>query len=141
VTNPQEKPSHPRGHSAAPTKATYSIFTNNASTTLTLSLTLGSSTIAPPQCQSSLTTSRLHHSPLCAAINSTIDFPPISPIPLTQGTMTTVAGPYVTASEARRITCEATQLAHEKASKAARYTLDLKEVCRQKDVSRIWKPT
>jgi hypothetical protein len=57
-TVPQAKTICPRGRSAAPTKATYPIFLNDASTTTTSSLTLGSSNVPFQQRHASLTTSR-----------------------------------------------------------------------------------
>jgi hypothetical protein len=57
-TVPQAKTICPWGCSATPTKATYPIFLNNASTTTTSSFTLGSSNAPSQQCHASLTTSR-----------------------------------------------------------------------------------
>ncbi len=76
VTNPQAKKPPPRGRSAVPTKATYTIFTNDASTTSTSSLTLGSSTIASSHCQPSSLTMPTHQPTLFPTITTTSDVQP-----------------------------------------------------------------
>ncbi len=75
ASTPRATKSHRQGQSAAPTKATYPIFANNASTTTTSSLTIASSSITPSQHQSDILTGLAPFS--LPAPASTIDFPPI----------------------------------------------------------------
>ncbi len=128
ASTPRAMKSHPRGRSAAPTKATYPIFANNASTTTTSSLTLASSSIAPSQHQSNTLTGLVPFS--LPAPASTINFPPIPSGPCAKGSTAPsfAAIPYIKASKARRGSCVADLLTREKAANIAHYTLDLKEV-------------
>jgi hypothetical protein len=125
TTVPQDKTILSRGRSATPSKSTYPIFLNNASTTTTSSLTLGSS-VAPFQQHPSR-----NQSSKATAVSTTIR--PIVPlIPLAKKTLFEESVPSVRASDARRGSRIAVLLANEKVADAARYAADLAEARRQK---------
>ena len=138
---PKAKQPPPRGCSAAPTRHSYPIFTNNdASTTTTSSLTLGSASIAPSRRKSPSAIYR-PRSLSRPTISSTVQSPPVpSKNQMEVSPPLTAMVPYVKALEARRVSRMAELLAREKAEEDARSHLTSKKCAAKKNGLLIWKP-